>query len=104
MRSASLSMCGTAATGASEIACPECGSGLYADGASDRPYDRTFYEGQLVAAVVRNFGDGRGTFKVLPIGNEAPDAYQDEDEQEEPEPAGPPATGVANTPGAPPED
>jgi len=38
------------------------------DGETHDPYDVTFYENGMVAAVVRNFGDGKGGYKVLPIG------------------------------------
>lgn len=37
-------------------------------GCSETAFDQTIYEGKLVAAVVRNFGDGKGSFRAMMIG------------------------------------
>jgi hypothetical protein len=38
--------------------------------AEDGPSDLVFYQDKIVAAVVRNFGDGHGSYRVLPLGKD----------------------------------
>lgn len=42
-------------------------------GGSDHPYDMVVYEGELVAAVIRDFGDAKGSFKVMTFGPDWPE-------------------------------